>query len=167
MDKGKRTMVRGETKAKGTIRNKAVVSLLKTLGYFATGRLHLPRGRIGELLTMEDGQETTIFRQVIVDTRQDQRERPGAILRIRFHFAHGGPKQNRLLSLIPIPFIVGLPGFRSKTWTLDKDSGGFQGIYEWDTVQDAETYKNSFAIKLMTKRAVPGSIAFEVIPTMR
>ena len=150
--------------AKSTIRNKAFFSLLKTLSYVLTGRFHLNKKRIGELITMEDGQEYIVFRQVIVDPRQDQREKPGAILRIRFHFALGTPKQNKLLSLIPIPFIVGLPGFRSKTWTLHKGSGGFQGIYEWDTIQDAETYKKSFAIKLMTKRAIPGSVTFQIIP---
>ena len=36
--------------------------------------------------------------------------------------------------------------------------------YEWDSVQDAENYEKSFAIKLMTKRAVPGSINFEILP---
>ncbi|MFC1932922.1 hypothetical protein ACFLXU_04760 [Chloroflexota bacterium] len=81
-----------------------------------------------------------------------------------FQFARGTPKQNQTLSLIPIPFIVGLPGFRSKTWALHRASGGFQGTYEWDTVQDAEAYKKSFAIKLMTKRAVPQSLTFEIVP---
>jgi len=154
----------GDMRAKGTIRNKAVYSFLKTLSYFLTGRFHLNKKRIGELITMEDGQEYIVFRQVIVDSRRDQSAKPGAILIIRFNFAHGSPKQNKLLSLIPIPFIAGLPGFRSKTWALHKDSGGFQGIYEWDTIQGAEIYKKSFAIKLMTKRAVPGSIVFDITP---
>jgi len=166
MNKDNQMVKQGDMRAKGTIRNKAVYSFLKTLTYVITGRLHFTKGRIGELLTMEDGQEFIIFRQVIVDSRQYQREKPGAILRIRFNFAHGSPKQNRLLSLIPIPFIAGLPGFRSKTWALQKDNGGFQGIYEWDTIQDAEIYKNSFAIKLMTKRAVPGSITFHITPQL-
>jgi hypothetical protein len=47
---------------------------------------------------------------------------------------------------------------------LHKDSGGFQGIYEWDTIQDAEIYKKSLAIKLMTKRAIPGSVTFQITP---
>ena len=149
---------------KGTIQNKAFVSLLKTLSYVATGRLHFARGRIGELLTIDDGQEYTVFRQVIVDPKRDLTKKPGAILIIRFNFAHGSPNQNKRLSLIPIPFIVGLPGFRSKIWAINKESGGFQGIYKWDTIQDAEAYKKSFAIKLMTKRAIPGSITFLIIP---
>jgi hypothetical protein len=151
-----------DTKSKGTIKNKAGISSLKTLCYVITRRLHFAKDRIGELVTMDDGQEYIVFRQVIVDPKPDQPKMPGAILRITFTFGHGSPKQNILLSLIPIPFIAGLPGFRSKTWVLEKVSGGFQGIYEWDTKQDAEMYKRSFAIKLMTKRAVPGSVVFEI-----
>lgn len=164
MNKDVQIIMQGDMTEKGTIRNKAFISLLKTLSYVITGRLRFNKDHIGELITTEDGQEYSVFRQVIVDPRQDQPEKPEAILIIRFNFAHGSPKQNKLLSLIPIPFIAGLPGFRSKSWMLHKTSGGFQGIYEWDTIQDAETYKKSFAIKLMTKRAVPRSITFQIIP---
>ncbi|MFC2006058.1 hypothetical protein ACFLVG_03770 [Chloroflexota bacterium] len=164
-ESNQKQMVRKEdTEAKSTIRNKAIFSLMKTLWYVATGRLHFARSRIGKLITMEDGQEYTVFRQVIVDSKRRQSAKPGAILIVSFDFAHGSPKQNKLLSLIPIPFIAGLPGFRSKTWALQQDSGGFQGIYEFDTIQNAETYQKSFAIKLMAKRAIPGSITFQIIP---
>ena len=156
--------MQGDKTIKGTFRNKAFISLLKTVSYVITRRLHFTKGRIGELITMDDGQEYIVFRQVIVDPKREQMKKPGAMLRIRFNFAHGSPKQNKRLSLIPIPFIAGLPGFRSKTWALQKETGGFQGIYEWDTIQDAENYKRSFAIKLMSKRAVPGSITFQIIP---
>ncbi|MFC2069497.1 hypothetical protein ACFLTP_10925 [Chloroflexota bacterium] len=151
----------GDTTAKGSIQNKAGISLLITISYVITGRLHFAKDRISDLITMDDGQEYIVFRQVIVDPKRDGAKKPGAILRISFNFAHGSPKQNKLLSLIPIPFIAGLPGYRSKTWALQKDSGGFLGIYEWDTIQDAEIYKKSFAIKLMTKRAIPGSVVFK------
>ncbi|MFC2014624.1 hypothetical protein ACFLUP_01380 [Chloroflexota bacterium] len=164
MNKANQMVNQGDTRAKGTIRNKAVYSLLKTLSYVITGRLHFSQDRIGELVTMDDGQEYTVFRQVVVDPKQNPVKKPGAILRVLFNFAHGSPKQNKLLSLIPIPFIAGLPGFRSKTWALHKNNGGFQGIYEWDMVQDAEIYKKSFAIKLMTKRAVHESVTFQISP---
>ncbi|MFC1873947.1 hypothetical protein ACFLYX_01460 [Chloroflexota bacterium] len=164
MNIGNQIVLTEDTTVKGTFRNKAFSSLLKTVSYVITGRLHFTKGRIGELFTMDDGQEYTIFRKVIVDLKPELVKKPGDILIIRFNFAHGSPKQNKRLSLIPIPFIVGLPGFKSKTWALQKESGGFQGIYEWDTIQDAENYKKSFAIKLMTKRAVPGSITLQIIP---
>ena len=140
------------------------LSFLNTLVYALRGRLHFPKGRIGEVLTMEDGQEFVIFRQVIVDPGEDQPEKPGATFRVRFHVAHMSPKQNKFFSLLPIPFFVGLPGFRSKLWTLNGTTSDFQGIYEWDTVQDAENYAKSFAMKFMTMRSVRGSVSYEIIP---
>jgi len=140
------------------------LSLLKTLSYAINGRLHFPEDRVGEVITMEYGQQFVIFRQVIVDPSQYQPDKPGAIFRVRFHVIHMSPKQNKLVSLLPIPFFTGLPGFRSKLWTLNETTGNFQGIYEWDTVQDAENYARSFAMRFMTMRSVPGSVSYEIIP---
>ena len=140
------------------------LSFLKTLGYALSGRLQFPRNRVGEILNMEDGQEFVIFRQVIVDPGQVQSEKPGATFKVRFHIAHVSPKQNKLFSLLPIPFFIGLPGFRSKLWTLNEANGDFQGIYEWDTVQSAKNYAGSFAMRFMAMRAAPGSVSYEIIP---
>ena len=140
------------------------LSFLRTLSYVIGGRLHFSQGRIGEVVTMEDGQEFVIFRQAIVDPSQNQPEEPGATLRVRFHVAHMSPKQNKLFSLLPIPFFVGLPGFRSKLWMLNEASGDCQGIYEWDTVEDAKNYASSFAMKFMTIQSVPGSVSYEITP---
>jgi hypothetical protein len=64
--------------------------------------------------------------------------------------------------LIPIPFILAQPGFRSKTWLLGQETGLFQGFYEWNTVRDAENYWTSFPMKLMKKRAVAGSLTYSI-----
>ena len=140
------------------------LAFLRTHWYPLSGRLHFPRDRIGETLTMENGQEFTIFRQVIVDPGKGQPEEPGAVFRVRFRVANMSPEQNKRFSLLPIPFFVGLPGFRSKLWTLNAASGLFQGIYEWDTIQDVQNYANSFAMRFMTRRSVPGSVSHQVIP---
>ena len=113
---------------------------------------------------MEDGQEFVIFRQAFVDPRKDQPEAPQATFRVQFYVAHMTPKQNRLFSLLPIPFFVGLPGFRLKLWILNEASGNFQGIYEWDTVEDAHNYASSFAMKFITMRSVSGSTSYSIIP---
>jgi len=155
-----------DTELKRKMPDRAFISLVKTLICMLTGRLPLNKRRISELIKMGDGQEYHVFRQVIVDPGRGKPAKPGAILRILFNFVHGTPKQDQRLSLIPIPFIVVLPGFRSKTWAIKKDSGGFQGIYEWETIRDAEVYKQSFAIKLMTKRVVPGTVTFKITPSI-
>jgi hypothetical protein len=57
---------------------------------------------------------------------------------------------------------LGLPGFRSKLWLFDKTTGSFGGIYEWDTVQDAKNYNESYAMKFSKWRSVPGRFKTEI-----
>ena len=38
---------------------------------------------------------------------------------------------------------------------LGRNTGMFQGVYEWDSVEDAEAYRTSFPLRLMRKRAIP------------
>ena len=140
------------------------LSFVMTIVYTLRGHLHFPKNRVGEVIKMEDGQEFIIFRQVIVDPSQDQPEESGATFIVRFHVAHMSARQNKLFSLLPIPFFAGLPGFRSKLWMLNKASGDFQGVYEWDSVEYAKNYANSFAMKFMTMRSAHGSISCEIIP---
>ena len=139
-------------------------SLIKTHWNLLTGRLHFPRERIGDSFTLGDDQVFTIFRQVIVDPPKGRQAKPRAIFRVRFRVANMTVEQNKRFSILPIPFFIGLPGFRSKLWMLDRTTGDSQGVYQWDTVQDAQNYANSFAIKFMTRRAVLGSISQEVRP---
>ena len=73
------------------------------------------------------------------------------------------PRQNKLFSLLPVPFFVGLPGFRSKLWMLNEASGDFQGIYEWDSVEHAKNYADSFAMKFMTMRSARGSVSYMIL----
>jgi len=40
----------------------------------------------------------------------------------------------------------------------------FQGIYLWDTLEDAKNYSDSFALNFMTSRSVPGPVSYEIIP---
>ncbi|MFX0113543.1 MAG: YdhR family protein [Candidatus Hodarchaeota archaeon] len=144
------------------LRNNAIYAFLKTHYYLLRRRLHFPKDRNGEVVVASNGKEYVIFRGVTVDPGKKQPEKPGAILRIQFDFKGGSAKKNKRLSKIAIPFITGLPGFRSKYWMIHEPSGGFQGIYEWDSVQHAERYKNSFALKLMKMRAVRDSVSFEI-----
>ena len=139
-------------------------SFLKTHWYLLTGRLHFPRERIGETFTLGDERVFTIFRQVIVDPPKGQQAKPKALFRVCFRVANMTPEQNKCFSILPIPFFIGLPGFRSKLWMLDSTTGESQGVYQWDTVGDAQNYAKSFAMKFMTRRAVLGSISHEVFP---
>lgn len=139
-----------------------ISSFLRANRELVRGRLHFPRGRIGQTVRWEDGQEFTIFRQMLRDPRPGQPLVSGALFQVRFRVASMPPRINRVFSLLPIPFFSGLPGFRSKLWLVDQASGDFMGQYEWDTVEDAENYSKSFAMRFMIRRSIPGSVRFEI-----
>ena len=135
-------------------------SIVRTIYLFIQGRIHFPEERLGE--TVGEGEGFQIFRHMTLEPGQDQPEKPGAVFKVRFRFASMSPEMNIRTSLIPIPFIVAQPGFRSKMWMLSQETGKFQGVYEWDTVASAETYRTSFPMKLMKRRAVPESLSYEI-----
>jgi hypothetical protein len=135
-------------------------SIVRALWLLMQKRIHFPKDRLGE--TVGEGEGFEIFRQMTLNPGQDQPEKPGAIFKARFRFASMSPEMNIRTSLVPIPFIVAQPGFRSKMWALGRESGEFQGIYEWDTVASAESYWTSFPMKLMKRRAVPESLSYEI-----
>jgi len=135
-------------------------SIVRAIYLLIQGRIHFPKDRLGDIV--DEGEDFEIFRQMTLDPGEDQMEMPGAVFKVRFRFASLSPKMNIRTSLIPIPFIVAQPGFRSKMWALGRESGEFQGIYEWDTVTSAENYWTSFPMKLMKRRAVPESLSYEI-----
>ena len=137
------------------------VLLARALGLWLSGRIHLLKDSLGEVEPGEE-EDFVVFRKIIVDPVGDQPEKPGAIFKVRFQFAGFSSKTNQRLSLIPIPFIVAQPGFRSKTWMLGQKTGAFCGVYEWDSVEDAENYWTSFPLKLMKRRAVQETLEHEI-----
>jgi hypothetical protein len=135
--------------------------LARAAGLGLRGRVHFARDSVADVEHGED-EDFEVFRKVILEPSKDQPEKSGAILIVRFHFARFAAKTNRFLSLIPIPFIVAQQGFRSKTWMMGRKTGAFQGLYEWDSIEDAENYWTSFPMKLMKRRAVPETLNHEI-----
>jgi len=137
--------------------------LARATRYRLGGRVHFPKDCIGDVSQGPD-EEYVVFRKLVLDPTEAQPEKPGAVFNVRFRFARLSVKANKRLSLIPAPFIAAQPGFRSKTWMFGRDTGNFEGVYEWDSVADAEAYLTSFPLSLMKRRAVPGSVSFEIVP---
>jgi hypothetical protein len=141
-----------------------ISSFFRAVGFLFTGRLKFPRNRVGEVIVLEAGENWVIFRQVVLQVEDNRPGNPCIIFRPRFHVARMSINQNIRFSILPILFFTGLPGFRSKLWLYEQKSGDFQGIYEWDTLQDAEAYSRSFAMRFMTARSIPGSVSFKIYP---
>ncbi len=101
------------------------VLLAQAFRLWLSGRVHFRPEKLGK--SVQDDEQFIVFRQVVVDPLGNQPKSPGAILKVCFHYAKFSTKTNKKLSLIPIPFIVAQPGFRSKTWLLGQETGITQG----------------------------------------
>lgn len=126
------------------------------------GLVHFPKEYMGKIFTMEDGQEFTAFRHLIVDPKKASNTSL-AVFKVRFKFSSLPLRINKRLSLFPTPFLIAQPGFRQKIWTIN-DKGFFQGIYQWESKEFAEKYLESFIFKKMTKRSAEGTLSYEIIP---
>ena len=113
---------------------------------------------------MEDDRRFRVFRHL---SRGTGREGTPAVLVVRFEFKRFSQRVNGFLSLVPVPLIAGFPGFRDKVWMVDEDSGDWQGVYEWESADAVEQYRGSFVLAVMNRRAVPGTLSYEVNPRMR
>ena len=138
-----------------------VSSIFKTIGFWVAGRLRFPTQRLGDVVADEEGRQFTIFREVVVEPTKDQPEHAGAILILHFRVTNMSPALNKIFSLLPLPLYIGDPGFRSKLFTINGED--CQSIYKWDSVQDAENYINSMALKTILMRSVPGSVSYKIV----
>ena len=133
----------------------------RATAYRLRGRVHFAKDAIGEVYQGSD-EEFVVFRKMTLDPGDQRPAEPGAMFTIRFQFARFSAATNKKLSLLPAPFIAAQPGFRSKAWMLGRKSGDFQGVYEFDTLADAEAYRTSFPLRIMKRRAAPGSVSHEI-----
>jgi hypothetical protein len=134
-----------------------------TISNLLRGSVHFPEEYVGGVLTMEDGQKFTVFRRLKVDGNVDKHD-DLAVFKVRFKFKNLSTGANKRLSIIPAPFLMGMTGFREKNWAINEKTNDFQGIYQWTSREMAERYPETFIFKLMTKRATPGTVSYEIIP---
>jgi hypothetical protein len=139
----------------------------RTLGYLAAGRLTSPKDKIGESFVNADGSEYVVFKQTVLKPLDSLKTPPEAMFRVQFRVAKIRRWRDRFVIALKAPIFVGAPGFRSKLWMVDAKNDTYQGVYEWDTLADAEDYAHSASMDFMTEVAVAGGISYEVLPGAR
>lgn len=139
------------------------VSIAVTIGRLFSGRIRFSGDRVGKTLTMENGEVHTVFREVQVASSASVPDSSMTILKVRFQFARFSPAANRRLSLLPVPIILGMPGFRQKTWTFCEESSYSMGIYQFESPEAAEGYRRSPVMRILEKRSVPGTMEQEIM----
>lgn len=130
-----------------------------TIKLFLSGKINFHPSSKGKRLTMEDGKSFSVFRHVNI---QSEKGKPEAVFIVRFKPSDMGPNANILFSRIPMMMFMGFPGFRQKLWCVDFETGLCLGIYEWQTLEDAENYSRSVAMRFMSHRSDPESVSFEI-----
>jgi hypothetical protein len=126
------------------------------------GKLSLqppPRG----LSASDSGESFVPFRKIQINDSNMRTNLSPVLLEVRFTFRNLPMWLNRLLSWIPVPFIVSQPGFISKTWFQKADTSEFMGVYEFDSLNSAFNYWHSLPIRMMRRRARKNSLRGEVI----
>ena len=140
-----------------------LIGFLRTVMLFLIGSVRFNTASVGEIFTMEDGVMFKVFRHVVIRPANKNISNPQAVFRIRFQPKNMTVEQNKRFSRIPMMVFMGFHGFRSKYWMVNEETGVCQGVYEWDTLLDAERYSKSFALQFMIKRSVKGSVSYEIV----
>ncbi|MCX7710976.1 MAG: YdhR family protein [Clostridia bacterium] len=141
-----------------------LMGFLFSILFLVMGRVKFFKESIGREMVMEDGRKFKVFRHVKIKPASKRMGEPEAVFKIRFQPANMGVEENKRFSVIPMMIILGFKGLRSKFWMVDEKTGLCQGLYEWQTLEDAKNYSRSIALTFMTKRSVPGTVSFEIIP---
>lgn len=109
-------------------------SAVETARLLRRRRLTLPKGWVGRRVAFADGTRSDIYRETV---RVGVALADLAVLVVRFRLraigTHPLPHAaSRVESIANTLLFAGFPGFRSKLWMTDLDTGFYRGVYEWD-----------------------------------
>lgn len=126
-------------------------------------KLKHENNHIGEQVEVKNSTEYTIFKEICLLTQSNKRKNGVAIFQVVFHTP--GMKIDTAIrrTKYTIPFFLGLPGFCNKQFMVHKESNTFSGRYEWETVNMAKKYAESFAVKLMARCSKPFPFYYRII----
>lgn len=133
----------------------------------ARHRLGWPRAHVGERLAFEDGTTSRVFRETVLEAPTPE----PVLLVVQFRLRLLGRRRlpHRLFraeSIANTPLFAGFPGFRSKLWLCDDDTGIYRGIYEWDGADRATVYARTLSM-LLRLVSEPGTVRYRVVPGTR
>ena len=137
-------------------------------GLVARHRLTSPKENLGAWLRFADGSSSFVFRETAV---------PGAattapaLLVIQFRLAALGSSAPlhaafRRECVLHTPLFAGFPGFRSKLWIDDVETGVYRGVYEWQGGDLARHYAARM-VALLAPFSNAGTARHQVVEGLR
>ena len=130
----------------------------------ARRQLHLQRDRLGTVVEVDDGRCFTIFRE---SSSSEPCTGEPMRLAIWFHlrWMPRGARVRAFLfereSILNTLLYAGFEGYRTKLWTVDRDSYDYAGFYTWRGRADAERYAR-YAVRMLRPISVPGSVVCRI-----
>lgn len=140
-------------------------SAATTASMMMAGRLAQPSTHLGCRLSFADGSTSSVFRETAV---RGMPTSDPAVLVVRFRLRVVGTSLPchaafRRECVLHTPLFAGFPGFRSKLWLTDLQTGLYRGLYEWDGADLAVDYAETLA-RLLRVVSVRGSVGHHVAP---
>ncbi len=145
-----------------------VRSAAATAQLLAAGQLTQPTTHLARPLDFADGTTSYVFRETVVDGVATP---DPAVLVVRFSlrvvddtpWLHAAFRRECVLHT---PLFAGFPGFRSKLWLTDAQTGVYRGLYEWNGADLAADYAETLA-RLLRLVCVRGSVRHHVVAGVR
>lgn len=123
-------------------------------------KIYFDKSKVGKNLEVEYNipEEFKVFRYAYKENAESAK----ALFIVRFQLKHMDGNKNIRFSKIPMRALFHFKGFLSKYWLLDKKTNTCMGVYRWATIEDAENYSKSIAMKFMKRRSVEGSVSYRI-----
>ena len=137
-------------------------------GLVARRRLVSPKENLGARLTFADGSSSFVFRETAVT---EAATTDPALLVIQFRLAALGSNQLlhagfRRECVLHTPLFAGFPGFRSKLWIDDVETGVYRGVYQWEGADLARHYATRM-VGLLAPFSNAGTARCQVVERLR
>ena len=130
----------------------------------AHGLLASPRELVGVGLRFQDATAPFVFRETA--RREAGTDAPAVIvIEFRLVFLGSNPSLHaafRRECILHTPLFAGFPGFRSKLWADDVQTGVYAGVYEWQGADLASRYAERM-VGLLKPFSTPGTARYHVI----
>jgi hypothetical protein len=126
------------------------------------------RENLGAWLTFADGSSSFVFRETAVTEAATSEP---TLLVIQFRLAALGSNQLlhaafRRECVLHTPLFAGFPGFRSKLWIDDVETGVYRGVYEWQGADLARHYAARM-VALLAPFSNAGTACHQVVEGIR
>jgi hypothetical protein len=137
---------------------------LRTIRLLARNRIALPRENVGRRLMFANGTHSEVYRETAIRSRNYE----GLVLIVvRFRLRLIGSNRLahwlfRVESLLNTLLFAAHPGFETKLWLTDRETGYYRGIYEWRGRTEAIEYAETLRV-VLRPWVEQGSFAYQVI----